>query len=168
MIRPRVRPALLACAAASAFCALSACSGVAREGKANLPPVTPIMIPPPMAAADSPGDLVGPVWHWQATISKDASRAVNVSAPARYTVQFAGDGQVRVQADCNRGSGRYMPTQEGGLTLSPIATTKMGCPAGSLDTRFLRELGAVGRYRLDSGALMLESRDGAASMRFVR
>jgi heat shock protein HslJ len=127
--------------------------------KTALPPVTPIMIPPPMPAAAQ--DLGGAAWHWQGPeggppVSRDL-----------YTIEFAADGRALVRADCNRGSGRYTVEASGRLVLAPIATTKMGCPAGSLDTAYLRDLARVESYRVEGGGLILALRDGGA-MRFVR
>ena len=138
------------------LCALlvAACGG-GGASKPGLPPVTPIMLPPPMAAQP---DLVGGAWHWQ-------------GAPAAprdaYTIELAPDGRLIVRADCNRGAGRYVIDAGDRLTLSGIVTTKMACPAGSLDTAFLRQLGEVQSYRFEGEALHLATR-GGGEMRFVR
>jgi heat shock protein HslJ len=128
--------------------------------KRALPPVTPIMIPPPMPVATSQ-DLRGVAWHWQGP-------AGGPPAPRDlYTLEFAADGRALVRADCNRGSGRYTVEANGRLSLTPIATTKMGCPAGSLDTAYLRALALVEGYRIEGEGLSLALRGGGA-MRFVR
>jgi heat shock protein HslJ len=130
--------------------ALLACSG-APASRNTLPPVTPIMIPPPMPAADA-STLSGPVWQWQPQHAG--------AAPERYTLQFVDDGRVLVRADCNRGSGRYTADPSGTLTLGPIALTKMGCPAGSLDSVFVRDLAEVVGYRVEGDTLRLAMRGG--------
>lgn len=116
------------------------------------------MIPPPLAIAATPA-LAGAVWRWQAPHPGAVSD--------RYTLQFVDDRRVLVRADCNRGSGRYAIDPNGRLMLTPIALTKMGCPAGSLDTTFVRRLGEVDGYRLDDHTLQLTLRDGS-SMTFRR
>ena len=136
---------------------VGACSGGAP--KTALPPVTPIMIPPPLAPASS-AELAGAPWHWQGPEGNPVARDL-------YTLELTADGRALVRADCNRGGGRYLQEAGGRLTLTPIATTKMGCPAGSLDTVFLRQLGEVEGYRLDADALRLTLRGGGA-MRFTR
>jgi heat shock protein HslJ len=154
----RFRPPTVAVAMALALAALlGACSTPAS--KPALPPVTPIMVPPPMSAQQ---ELVGGVWHWQGGNAG--------AAPARelYTVEFTADGRVLVRADCNRGSGRYSTGADATVTLTAIATTKMGCPAGSLDTTFLRELADVERYRFEGDMLVLTLRSNAATLRFSR
>jgi heat shock protein HslJ len=137
-----------------AVVALAACSGTPASRGATLPPVTPIMIPPAMAVADA-STLAGPVWQWTET----------GASPEHYTLQFMDDGRVVVRADCNRGSGRYTADASGNLTLSAIALTKMGCPAGSLDAAFMRDLREVSGYRLEGGTLRLALR-GGGSMTF--
>src|SRR5690348_8525503 len=143
-----MRPFLRGTAGALAIAALAACSGPSASRSTALPPVTPIMIPPAMAAAD-PSALGGATWQWQAGTA-DASD--------RYTLQFMDDGRVVVRADCNRGSGRYTADANGTLTLTPIALTKMGCPAGSLDKVFVRDLGEVSGYRFEGETLHLALR----------
>jgi heat shock protein HslJ len=130
--------------------ALCGCSGtVSRSG--NLPPVTPIMIPPAMATAAS-DELAGVVWRWLPAGASEASD--------RYTLEFMPDGRLQVRADCNRGAGRYTADPDGRLTLAAIALTKTGCGAGSLDAQFARELSEVERYRVEGGTLRLVTRGG--------
>jgi heat shock protein HslJ len=105
-------------------------------------------------------DLTGGPWRWAGPEGKPV-------APERYTVEFTGDGRVLVLADCNRGSSRYTQEAGGRLTLTPIATTKMACAAGSQDTAFLRQLGAVESYRIDAGVLVLQL-GGGETMRLTR
>jgi heat shock protein HslJ len=134
---------------------LGACAG--GTPKSTLPPVTPLMIPPAMAAQP---ELVGGAWHWQGPEGATAARDL-------YTIEFAPDGRLVVRADCNRGGGRYTLDAGNRLTLSGIATTKMGCPAGSLDTAYLRQLGEVEGYRFEGETLRLATR-GGGTMRFAR
>jgi heat shock protein HslJ len=151
-------PVFRAISGVLAVTALVACSASPAPRAAALPPVTPIMIPPPMTAADAAA-LGGPAWQWQAPQS---------GTPAdHYTLQFMDDGRVVVRADCNRGGGRYTADANGTLTLTPIALTKMGCPAGSLDTAFVRDLREVTGYRFEAETLRLALRSGG-SMTFRR
>lgn len=150
----RPLPRRLACAlGACAIAITAACSSTAPRN--TLPPVTPIMVPPPIASADA-GDLTGGAWRWE-----------GAGGPAVYTVEFMPDGRVLVQADCNRGGGRYTQDAAGHLALTAVATTKMGCPAGSQDALFLRQLADVQAYRLNGNVLELQLRAGG-SMRLVR
>jgi heat shock protein HslJ len=145
---------------------ITACASGTATRNANLPPITPIMIPPPLPSTRT-ADLSGPAWHWQRTDATQAGDAAVVVAPERYTIEFTGDGRLLVVADCNRGSARYMQDADGRLTLTPIAITKMGCPAGSQDALFLRQLANVEHAGRDADALRLTLRGGTARMHFT-
>jgi heat shock protein HslJ len=134
-----MRALLGACAFAATFC--SACAA------------------PPDAMATLP--FTGTVWAWHSTQWPDGRRDV-AAVPARYTVQFRDDGSLRARADCNGGGGRYVAQGQGRLALSPIATTKKGCPDDTQDAAFLRALQAATSYRIDGDALLLGFAGGGA------
>ena len=143
---------------------LMACSAPGTQAPA-LPPVTPIMVPPAIAA-DGTGALAGQAWAWQGTRLADGS-TVAVDAPERYTIEFMPGGRVQLRADCNRGNAGYTSGANRALSLTPAATTKMGCPPGSKDTAFLRQLAEVAGYSLVDGGLVLTLKAEAGSMRFA-
>ncbi|HET9046437.1 MAG TPA: META domain-containing protein [Casimicrobiaceae bacterium] len=144
--------------------AVAAC-GTPPAAAPALPPVTPIMIPPALAASD--GDaLVGRAWAWQRTQFADGKFVVP-DAAERYTLEFQADGRVQLRADCNRGGARFDAGAGRTLTLSPAAVTKMGCPAGSQGSEFLHELSQVSAYLFASGNLVLTLRADAGSMLFA-
>ena len=142
---------------------LAACANDAAK-KPALPPITPIMVPPAMAAP-SGNVLIGNVWSWQQ--SDIGGQRVDIDGPERYTIEFQSDGTVRVRADCNRGAGRYAEAANGALSLSSIATTKMGCPGGSKGSEFVRELENVDRYEAVGSDLVLILKGNAGAMRFA-
>lgn len=123
------------------------------------------MIPPPLAAG-SAADLGGRTWSWKGTQFSDDKR-VAPDAPERYTLEFLAEGRVQLRADCNRGGARFETGANRALQISPAATTKMGCPPGSSDTEFLRELALVSTYRFVDGDLVLMLRADTGSMRFT-
>jgi len=143
---------------------VAACSGPAAQPANPLPAVTPIMMPPGPAADDA-GALLATTWAWQGTLGPGDKR-VTPAAPERYTLAFQSDGRVQVRADCNRGGARYEVGADGMLKIAPAALTKMGCPPGSSDTEFLRQLGLVGRFRFAEGDLVLALGGDAGAMRF--
>jgi heat shock protein HslJ len=108
----------------------------------------------PGASALTPMPLVDTVWAWHATTGADGGPTSSVASPERYTLRLAADGSVRVRADCNRGSGRY-EANDVELSFGPIATTKMGCPAGSRGSEFLDALARVQTYRFEGIDLVL-------------
>jgi heat shock protein HslJ len=153
--RQVVLPAALALALAA--CAATDTGTPMLPGRINAPP-------PPMAAS---GDalLTNTVWTWQGTQLADGRRIVP-DAPERYALDFQPGGQVRVRADCNRGSASYL-LNDTELSFGPIALTKMMCPPGSRDAEFLAELARVTRQRFSGNQLELVLRDGAGTMRFT-
>ena len=144
---------------------LTACNTPPAAAPA-LPPVTPVMMPPAMAASDGGEALAGRVWAWQRTQFSD-DKVVTADAPERYTLEFMQDGRVQLRADCNRGGARYDAGVGRTLTFSPAATTKMGCPPRSQGTEFLRQLSLVGAYLFANGNLVLTLRLDTGSMYFA-
>lgn len=118
----------------------------------------------PLAQSGDPTP-VGSVWEWQETLASSGTRVV-AAAPERYTIEFLPDGALRVQADCNRGSGRYETGAGRRLAIGPIATTKKMCPPGTQDAEFLRGLASAVGYRFDGADLVLLPATGDGSMRF--
>jgi len=125
--------------------------------------------PQPKVAASTAAmqaTLTGNPWHWVATLTP-----VEVIAPAdpsRYTLQFGDDGSASLLADCNRGRGTYTAGADRSLTLGPAATTRMMCPPGSLDTRYLQQLGNTAGYFFRGDTLYIDLKMDGGTMRFVR
>jgi heat shock protein HslJ len=142
-----------------------ACSANETTIKPALPPITPIMVPPTMTSATEPG-LAGRVWVWQGTQLAGNERMVP-DAPERYTIEFQPDGRVQLRADCNRGGAGYVAGANRSLTMTPAATTKMGCPSGSKGTEFVRQLAEVSGYDFADGDLVLTLKSKAGAMRFT-
>ena len=109
---------------------------------------------PPAIPAGSAAELGGSVFAWQETELAGGAR-VTPAAPERYTLEFGSDGRVRLRADCNRGSAAFETGADRTLALSAIGTTKMGCPSGSQDAEYLRELGQVDVEVLEHAAVDL-------------
>ncbi|MEO8485336.1 MAG: META domain-containing protein [Betaproteobacteria bacterium] len=110
------------------------------------------------AAPDAPFP-VGTTLAWLGTDAAGARR----SAPAdvtRYTVSFDPSGRAAIRLDCNRGSAQWRRDGDA-LALTPIASTKMMCPRGSLDATFAADLAQVARWRFDGAVLTLTGRDGS-------
>jgi heat shock protein HslJ len=93
---------------------------------------------------------------------------VKVDAPERYTIQFGRDGRLAVVADCNRGSTSYSVSADRRIALGPIVLTRMMCPPGSQDARFVNELGRATSYFLEDGYLFLELPVDSGTLRFRR
>lgn len=124
-----------------------------------------VLVPAPQLAAVDLALMTG-TWQWVGT--NRPSDRVEPKDPSRYTVAFQADSTVAVHADCNSGSGRYTLIAGQKIELGPVTTTLMGCPEGSLDSEFLRELSAAEGYALSGDTLSLTLKLEAGTMRFVR
>ncbi len=105
------------------------------------------------------------VWRWES--SEMPTGKTTVEKPENYQLEFTSDGKVNVQADCNRGRGTFK-SENGGLTFSGIFLTKMACPPGSLDNRFLQGLEAARTYRIESNSLFIKGADDGGTMKFFK
>jgi heat shock protein HslJ len=113
-----------------------------------------------------PGDSLGPgPWQWVFTVTP-VERIV-CPVPERYMLEFFPDSTVRVILDCNRGSGPYHVDGKS-FRIGPIATTRMMCPSGSLDTVFAKELDAARNWFMHGDTLMLDLFADSGTMHFVR
>lgn len=117
-------------------------------------------------AQSSEAEVVGVLWQWQGTLLNDGTAFAPVD-PSRYTLQLSAEGQAAVQADCNRGSGRYY-VSDNRIVVGPLATTRALCPPGSLSDEYLRQLQDVTSYLTRDGELIMEIKFDSGSMRFSR
>lgn len=111
-----------------------------------------------------PADVLDATWQW--IWFGSGAEELDVDKPELYTVQFAADGTVAIQADCNRGMAHVTLAEDNRITLSPVATTMMLCPDGSLDTRFLGALEQVVLYFQKDGDFFLEAPISSGTLRF--
>ena len=91
---------------------------------------------------------------------------VESPAPDRYTLELAPNGRLLVRADCNRGTGAYR-IGAGTLEIGPITTTRMACPPGSLDARYLGDLQRAAAHFVEGGELFIELPVDSGAMRFA-
>jgi len=91
-----------------------------------------------------------------------------VEAPARTTLEIGADGRAFGIGGCNRFSG---PARVSGasIALGPMAATRMACPPPLMDQEqaFFDALGAVARWRMADGRLLLLDRDGKEAVRLA-
>jgi len=117
------------------------------------------------ADASTNAGLGGTSWSLVEIASMDDS-VHRPAEGARYELTFQLDGSVLVQADCNRGQGAWTTEPPSGLAFGPIATTRMACPPGSMDARFLSELGYVRSYTMSNGHLFLATMADGSILEF--
>jgi len=108
--------------------------------------------------------LVGVIWKWQQFQSTNDSVQAPVD-PGQYTLEFMTDGNVAIQADCNRALGTY--TLDGSLLDIEIGPVTLAfCPEGSLSEEYLRLLGDVVAYVLEGEDLFLDVKFDSGTMKF--
>jgi heat shock protein HslJ len=141
------------------------CQPSARESGPVADSSADVLEPAPGLAAAEASLMTG-TWMWVGT-NRPTDR-VEPNDPTKYTIAFQSDSLAAVQADCNQGSGRYTLVEGGKIELEPVTTTQMGCPEGSSDTEYLRQLGAVEAWGVQGDTLSLALELGGGTMRFVR
>lgn len=104
------------------------------------------------------------VWQWERTVTP--VEIVESPAPDRYTLELAPNGRLLVRADCNRGTGAYR-IGAGTIAIGPIATTRMACPPGSLDARYLGDLQRAAGFFVEGRHLFIELPVDSGTMRFA-
>jgi len=109
--------------------------------------------------------LKNTVWRWQS--SETPSGNTTIEKPENYQLEFIGDGKVNVLADCNRGRGTYK-AEGGSLAFSGIFLTKMACPPGSLDNRFLQGLESARSFRTEGNNLIVDLAGDGGAMKFFK
>jgi heat shock protein HslJ len=102
----------------------------------------------------APGELAGTAWRLVKILSMDDS-VYTPDDPARYTLEFTPDGNVRILADCNRGMGSWRSEQPGQLAFGRIASTRALCPPGSLSEKYLAQFQWVRSYTMKDAHLFL-------------
>jgi heat shock protein HslJ len=146
---------------ASAALLVSAAAALAQV-PVQIPPAAPATsVPAPMTPAATP---IQGTWAWQRTEYGDGS-TVEAEDPSKYTVTFRPDGRAVIVADCNTGSAGYS-VDGASLTLQPAAVSLVGCPPGSQDTVFLRDLSRVATFVFNGDQLVLNLRFDSGNMIF--
>lgn len=119
------------------------------------------------ASADPAPGLVGVTWAL--TTLQAAGGQPETIADSGPTIIFAIDGRVVGSGGCNRFTGTYTAEIGGKLTFSPLASTKIGCPApiNDLETRYFALLQEVTGYTFDNGGATLRLTFASAGRQLV-
>lgn len=117
----------------------------------------------PAAYSKDPQLVLHRTWHWVGTVTPVDT--ITVPHPERYTIRLADEGNVQARFDCNAGGGKYI-LSEGKLSFGPLLSTRMACPADSLDGPFLRDLQRTASFFVRDGDLYLELPYDSGTMRF--
>ncbi len=109
-------------------------------------------------------DLVGYVWAWVEFLENNDT-VTHPNMPANYTLEFMPDGQVAVQADCNRANGTYT-VRASQIDIELGAMTLAACPEDSLSDEYLRLLSDAVIYFREGDFLFLDIMMDAGTMKF--
>jgi heat shock protein HslJ len=139
------RPVAIATAAATAFIGAAAC--VAPAPDSSVPPIT------------------GTVWELQQIQMSDGA-LLTANPPQNYTAEFAEDGQVFVQADCNRAIGEFTESADSQLSVRLGPTTLAACPEGSIGPQFLQALSNANLYFFQDDDLFIDLAFDSGTMQF--
>lgn len=104
------------------------------------------------------------VWELQSMTTRGAT--VSPTDPAAYTIQFLADGELRVRADCNRGRATY-ELDDQSISVGPVALTRMGCPQGSHDAKFVDALTRASAWSFADDTLVLTIPGDEGSLTFA-
>lgn len=101
--------------------------------------------------------------RWVLVQLGDESVIVGQGRPEPYIVLQAATKEIAGHTGCNRLNGGYRIDGDA-LRISEVTTTRMACPDGDLEHRFLNALESVARWRLQGDRLVLLDAENAALM----
>lgn len=128
-------------------------------------PVTPTVTQPAQTPVD-PAAVIGATWEWVG-FTDPVNGTQEIATPERYTLRLLPSGTARIQADCNRGAGKY--TVDGSsIDLEVTTLTRAVCPPGSLSTDYVKYLNAAAVWFMLDGDLYFDLFADSGTMRFVK
>ncbi len=119
-------------------------------------PVTPALSP---AVAGRLERLVVGEWRLD-QLQTAAGELVNLRTPDAFSLVFMASGQVSGRTDCNNFSGRFVLTEDEGISMGPFAMTRMACPDTQEQVFIDAVTQATQQTFLPDGQLQLSSATG--------
>jgi len=117
----------------------------------------------PVTSNTDPGAALDRTWQWEST--QTAGEKIAPINSEQYTIRLTGEGRLQARFDCNGGGGSYQ-ISPGKLSFGLMFSTRMACAPDSLDIQFMRDLGNVESFYIESGKLYLRLKDDGGSMHF--
>ncbi len=108
---------------------------------------------------------------WSVTGVNNGKDAVEGTALTEaLTADFGPDGTFSGHGGCNTLTGPYEVTDPDGLTIGPLASTKMACAEDvmTLEAQYSAALAATTTYTIDGNTLTLSDADGATQVTATR
>lgn len=118
----------------------------------------------PVDSSDVPL-LTGTVWELQQIQMSDGT-LLTATPPENYTAEFAEDGQVFVQADCNRAIGQFTEFVDGTISVELGPTTLAACPEGTIGPQFLQAMNNANLYFFQDDDLFVDLKFDSGTMQF--
>lgn len=116
-------------------------------------------------ASQGPPSIVG---RWQLDrIDLGKDKILTPASPEKYTVEFAAQGTLTAQLDCNRGRGGYTVSGTT-LTIAPILATLMACGSDSIAGDFAQALQKATSFRQLNNALVLSLGQDGGTIHLTR
>ena len=131
-----------------------ACAALTGCDRSASPPSTAPSATQSAPTTSATSDLAGTSWQLVKFSGSDGSK-LEPDDRSKYTLAFQPDGSVAARIDCNRGRGTWKSTGPAQVQLGPLATTRMMCPPGSMDSRVVGDWEAVRSYTIKDGHLFL-------------
>jgi heat shock protein HslJ len=111
--------------------------------------------------------ITGVNWKWQQTRYNNG-QDIAPADPSVYVLTFNTDGTLNLQADCNRGVGKYS-AEKNNITIEVTYTTRAMCPPESMGETFVKDLNAAAiLFFSREGDLFLELQYDSGTMQFSR
>lgn len=130
-------------------------------------PATPAVETPSAAAPAPPADEPLTNTSWKLTHLGDEPVLTTASQREAYLVLHADSARVTGFGGCNRMTGTYQTTGTA-LTIGPLATTRMACPATmTTEAAFLAALGETRTWHIAGPQLDLFDAAGRVVARFA-
>jgi len=107
--------------------------------------------------------LTGTEWQLVAINTAGSTTTLTPALQRRHTVNFLEAGELQIQLDCNRGRSTWTAGQPsngaGSISIGPVASTRMFCPAPSFGDQLASGLSASQRFTttIDGRELVLET-----------
>jgi heat shock protein HslJ len=109
--------------------------------------------------------LTGTEWELR-QIQMGDGQVLTPQPPQNYRAEFSADGEVFVQADCNRAIGQFTVEDGNQLSITMGPTTLAACPEGSLGTEFVEALNNSALYFFQNDDLLIDMRYDSGTMQF--
>jgi len=103
---------------------------------------------------NAPNALGGTSWQLVKFEGSD-DKTLTPDDKTKYTIAFAGDGNVSVRIDCNRGHGTWKSAGPNQLQFAPLGLTRALCPPAPLNDHIPKHWEYVRSYSFKDGHLFL-------------